>query len=41
LLTGQPQPWAFKKGALWWLRNRDREGGAQVVLQAVMGPEFL
>jgi phosphohistidine phosphatase len=41
LLTGQPQPWAVKKGALWWLRNRDREGGAQVVLQAVMGPEFL
>jgi phosphohistidine phosphatase len=41
LLTGQPQPWAFKKGALWWLRNRDREGGAQVVLQVVIGPEFL
>jgi phosphohistidine phosphatase len=41
LMTGQPQPWAIKKGAIWWLRNRDREGGAQVVLQAVMGPEVL
>jgi phosphohistidine phosphatase len=41
VLTGVPAPWAIKKGAVWWLRNRDREGGAQVVLQAVMGPEFL
>ena len=41
LLANQPQPWAIKKGAVWWLRNRDREGGAQVVLQTVMGPEFL
>ena len=41
LLTNLPQPWAIKKGAVWWLRNRDREGGAQVVLQAVMGPDCL
>jgi phosphohistidine phosphatase len=41
LLTEQPQPWAIKKGAVWWLRNRDREGGAQVVLQAVMAPDCL
>ena len=41
LLANLPQPWAIKKGAVWWLRNRDREGGAQVVLQAVMGPDCL
>lgn len=41
LLTGQAQPWAVKKGAAWWLRNRDREGVAPVVLQAVMGPDCL
>jgi phosphohistidine phosphatase len=41
LLSAQPEPWAIKKGAIWWLRNRDREGGAPVVLQAVVGPEFL
>ncbi len=41
LLAELPQPWAIKKGAAWWLRNRDREGGAQVVLQAVMGPDCL
>jgi phosphohistidine phosphatase len=41
LLAHQPQPWAIKKGSVWWLRNRDREGGAAVVLQGVMGVEFL
>lgn len=41
LLAGQLQPWAIKKGAVWWLRSRDREGSAQVVLHAVMGPDGL
>jgi phosphohistidine phosphatase len=41
LLTDLPQPWAIKKGAVWWLRNRDREGLAQVVLQAVMASDCL
>ena len=41
LLTGQAQPWPVKKGAVWWLRSRDREGSAQVVLQAVMAPDSL
>ena len=41
LLSEVPQPWAIKKGAAWWLRNRDREGQQQVVLQAVMGPDCL
>ena len=41
LLAGQPQPWPIKKGAVWWLRSRDREGSAQVVLHAVMGPDGL
>ena len=41
LLTGTTQPWALKKGAVWWLRQRDREGEAQVVLQAVQSPDCL
>jgi len=41
VLTGTPQPWVIKKGAVWWLRNRDREGLAQVVLQAVQAPDSL
>lgn len=41
LLSGQALPWAVRKGAVWWLRSRDREGSAQVVLHAVMGPDGL
>jgi phosphohistidine phosphatase len=33
--------WAVRKGAVWWLRHRDREGGAEVVLVAVRTPEKL
>ena len=41
LLADVPQAWAIKKGAVWWLRNRDREGLAQVVLQAMQAPDCL
>ncbi len=41
LVADMPQPWSVKKGAVWWLRNRDREGLAQVVVQAVMAPDCL
>jgi phosphohistidine phosphatase len=41
LLAGQPLPWAVRKGALWWLRARDREGVLQVVLHAVVSPELV
>ena len=33
--------WAIRKGAVVWLRQRDREGGSQVMLQAVQGPDFV
>jgi phosphohistidine phosphatase len=32
---------AFKKGAIWWLHCREREGQRQIVLLAVLGPERL
>jgi phosphohistidine phosphatase len=41
VLADLAQPWAIKKGALWWLRSRDREGTAQVVVQAVQSPDCL
>ena len=41
LLAEVPQAWTIKKGAVWWLRNRDREGLAQVVLQAMQAPDCL
>ena len=41
LLTDQPQPWTIKKGAVWWIRGRNREDTAQVILQAVQAPDLL
>ncbi len=41
LLSEHPQPWVIKKGAVWWIKSRDKEGLSQVVLQAVQVPEYL
>lgn len=32
---------AVKKGALWWLRNRERDGLSQTVIVTVQSPEVL
>ena len=41
LLADVDQGWSVKKGAVWWLRCREREGAVQVVLHAVQGPDLL
>ena len=41
LLSDQPQPWTIKKGAVWWIRSRNREDAEQVILQAVQAPDHL
>lgn len=41
LLGGTEAPWALRKGAVIWLRQREREGGPQVLLHAAMAPELL
>jgi phosphohistidine phosphatase len=41
LISGQPQAWAVRKGAAWWLRGREREGQFQIVLHAVVSPELV
>ncbi len=41
LLSGQPQDWTIKKGAVWWIRGRKREDREQVILQAVQSPDCL
>lgn len=41
-LLGTPgEGFVFRKGAVWWLRAREREGAGQVVLVGVQNPEFL
>ncbi len=32
---------AIKKGAVWWLRHREREGSGQTVVVTVQSPELL
>lgn len=41
LLTGSPEPWALRKGALFWLRRRERDGQAQTMLHGVVGPDLV
>lgn len=41
LIAGEAQPWAMKKGAVWWLRPGDREIGARMVVHAVQAPDSL
>lgn len=39
LLAGLTEPWNVRKGAIWWLRRRERDGGGRVVLQTVLSPD--
>jgi phosphohistidine phosphatase len=41
LLSGEEAFWSIKKGAVWWLTNRDRGGASAVVLRVVIGPDFV
>jgi phosphohistidine phosphatase len=41
LVSGQPQGWTIKNAGVWWIRGRNREDSAQVILQAVQSPDCL
>ena len=41
LLSLQESDCPVKKGALWWLRSRDRGGHSQTILVTVQSPEVL
>ena len=41
LLSGEEAYWSVRKGAVWWLSNRAKEGGAAVVLKVMIGPDFV
>jgi len=40
LLAGESQEWSIKKGGLWWISSRERDGSDQVVLRAVISPDL-
>jgi phosphohistidine phosphatase len=41
LMSSEEAGWAVRKGAVWWLSNRVREGGSAIVLKVVTGPDFV
>lgn len=41
LLTGHPDYWSIKKGAVWWFSRREREGDYQTILRLAITPEHL
>jgi len=41
LLTGVKIGWTVKKGALWWLTRRERDGEAQTLLRTVIHPDMI
>ncbi|MEO8305428.1 MAG: phosphohistidine phosphatase SixA [Betaproteobacteria bacterium] len=41
LLSGEEAPWTVRKGAVWWLSNRVRDGMASTVLKVVIAPDFV
>ena len=41
LLTGEAQAWPLRKAAFIWVRVRERDGAAQVVLHASLGVDLL
>lgn len=42
LALGQPEAaLSVRKGSVWWLRSRERQGEWQTVLMCVQSPEFL
>jgi phosphohistidine phosphatase len=40
LLAGQHADWTIKKGGLWWLATRARNGDQQTVVRAVISPDL-
>jgi phosphohistidine phosphatase len=41
LLAGDEAYWSIRKGAAWWLSNRDRSGPSAVLLRVAIGPDFV
>lgn len=41
LLSGRAAEWSIKKGAVWWFTHRARHGKSEILLRAVVPPEFL
>ena len=41
LLAGVMQPWPVRKGALWWIKRRERDGQVEILLHASLSSEHV
>jgi phosphohistidine phosphatase len=41
LLAGVMQPWPVRKGALWWIKRRERDGQVELLLHASLTSEHV
>jgi phosphohistidine phosphatase len=41
IVAGRAQPWEIKKGALWWIAQRDPKDPDSLYLKAVMSPDMI
>jgi phosphohistidine phosphatase len=41
LLADQLGSWSIRKGAMWWISNRDRDGTQQNILRAALSPDLV
>jgi len=41
LMTGKPEYWSIKKGAIWWFSRRQREESPETTLRLVIAPDLL
>jgi len=41
LVSGEVASWSVRKGAVWWLSNRVRDGVATTLVKVVIGPDFV
>jgi phosphohistidine phosphatase len=41
IVAGRPQAWEIKKGALWWIAQRDPKDPDSRYLKAVMSPDMI
>jgi phosphohistidine phosphatase len=41
LVAGRAAPWSVRKGAVWWLSNRERDGESGVLIKVVLGPDLV
>ena len=41
LITGDKADWAIKKGAIYWIATRERDGGQRAYLRGVISPDLI